>query len=56
MICLTSFALIPSMSRCSSALIFAISLVMADTRAALVPGRSCLPFFKEMHTSSVRRS
>ena len=35
MICLASFALIPSMSRCSSALISAVSLVLADTRTAL---------------------
>ena len=35
MICLASFALMPSMSRCSSALISAVSLVLADTRIAL---------------------
>ena len=35
MICLASFDLMPSMSRCSSALISAVSLVLADTRIAL---------------------
>ena len=35
MIRLRSFAMIPSMRRCSSALISAVSLVLADTRSAL---------------------
>jgi hypothetical protein len=35
MICLASFALMPSMSRCSSALISAVSLVLANTRIVL---------------------
>ena len=35
MICLTSFAFMPSMSRCSTAMISAVSLVLADTRIAL---------------------